>query len=295
LSAEGGGAGLAGSPRARFSLTSAPMWRIRLAREMPRYLLSAAATLGLLASARFALWPPRPEAPAIGSYAPPLADRAAEAYAVLFARRYLTWNAAQPQASARALEPFLGAGTEPGSGIVLPASGEQRVEWAEVVQAREASAGQHVYTVAAQTDTAGLLYMTVGVGRGGSGELEIDGAPAFVGPPAAGPSRAPRPSREVDEPTLGVVVARALRNYLAGAGGELAADLSPGARVSLPELPLTLDSVQRLEWAGRGSSVVALTQAHDGRGVHYALTYELDVVREQGRWEVAAVQTDPDS
>jgi hypothetical protein len=137
--------------------------------------------------------------------------------------------------------------------------------------------------------------MTVGVARGGSGELEIDGDPAFVGPPAAGPSSSPRLSREVDDPALGVVVARALRNYLTGAASELAADLSPGARVSLPELSLKLDSVQRLEWAGRGSSVVALTQAHDGRGVHYALAYELDVVHEQGRWEVAAVQTDPDS
>ena len=65
------------------------------------------------------------------------ADPGAEGYAVLFARRYLTWSAAQPQLTAQALEPFLGAGMEAAAGVVLPASGEQHVEWAEVVQERD--------------------------------------------------------------------------------------------------------------------------------------------------------------
>ena len=57
---------------------------------------------------------------------------------------------------------------------------------------------------------------------------------------------------------------------------------------------MSLESVQRL--AGplgrrRGGGV----EAHDGRGVHYTLAYELDVGRAQGRWEISAVQTDPDA
>lgn len=228
------------------------MWRIRLARELPRYLLSAAAAFGLLASARYALDPPRPSALPAGSNMARPADRAAEAYAVLFARRYLTWEAARPQADAQALEPFLGSGMEPDAGVILPASGEQHVEWAEVAQAREPASGEHVYTVAAQTDTAGLVYLTVDVARSAGGTLELDGYPAFVGPPAAGPGSPHRPSREVSEPALEAVVTRALHNYLGDASGELAADLSPGARVSLPALSLTLESLQRLEWSGRG-------------------------------------------
>ena len=39
--------------------------------------------------------------------------------------------------------------------------------WAEVVQAREPRPDEHVYTVAAQTDTAGLLYLTVAVATHG--------------------------------------------------------------------------------------------------------------------------------
>ena len=48
-------------------------------------------------------------------------------------------------------------------------------------------------------------------------------------------------------------------------------------------------------WAEAGRTVTAVVQAQDERGVEYLLAYELDVARQQGRWEVAAIQTDPDS
>jgi hypothetical protein len=35
-------------------------------------------------------------------------------------------------------------------------------------------------------------------------------------------------------------------------------------------------------------------QAQNARGARYTLAYELDVARVQGRWEVSAIQTDPD-
>ena len=222
-------------------------------------------------------------------------DRAAEGYAALFARRYLSWSGANPQASVQSLESFAGQGMESDAGLNLPDRGEQQVLWAEVVQAREPELGQHVYTVASQTDTAGLLYLTVSVVRAPSGELTIAGYPALVGAPAAGPPSARPRLREVDAPGLATVVERSLRNYLAGSPGELAADLSPGAQVSLPSLALTLESVQRLSWSTKESSVLAVIDAEDGRGVQYTLAYEMDVVRAQGRWEISAVQTDPDA
>jgi hypothetical protein len=281
--------------RATVKVTSRPLWRIRLMRELPRYLLCLVSLAGLAASARFAIAPPVPDLRAAAVREPPPPDPAAEAYAALFARRYLTWNAAEPQGSIRSLEPFLGPGMESGAGLELPASGEQRVEWAEVVQAREPAPAEHVYTVAAQTDTAGLVYLTVPVMRVSDGELALAGYPAFVGAPAAGPAQTPAHLHEVDEPGLATVVQRALRNYLAASAGELAADLSSGALVSLPSMPLSLDSMQRLAWAPEGSAVLATVQAHDARGAQYTLAYELNVVREQGRWEVSAVQVDPDA
>jgi hypothetical protein len=264
-------------------------------RELPRYLLCIVSLAGLGASARFAIAPPVPDLRAATVSEPPPPDPAAEAYAALFARRYLTWNAAEPQSSVRSLEPFLGPGMESAAGLELPASGEQRVEWAEVVQEREPAPAEHVYTVAAQTDTAGLVYLTVPVMRASDGELALAGYPAFVGAPAAGPAQTPAHLHEVDEPQLATVIQRAVRNYLAASAGELAADLSSGALVSLPSMPLSLDSMQRLDWAPEGSAVLATVQAHDGRGAQYTLAYELNVVREQGRWEVSAVQVDPDA
>ncbi len=110
------------------------------------------------------------------------------------------------------------------------------------------------------------------------------------------PARRKRRSacREVNEPALATVVGRALRNYLSASGSELAADLTSEAHVSLPAAALSLESVQHLDWAPGVGAVLAVVQAQDARGARYTLAYELDVARVQGRWEVSAIQTDPD-
>jgi hypothetical protein len=226
--------------------------------------------------------------------APPQ-DLAAQAYAALFVRRYLTWSSEDPQASERALEAFAGPGMEPDAGLQLPASGAQHVSWDEVVQQREPAAGEHVYTVAADTDASGLLYLTVTVVREASGSLALGGYPAIVGAPSAAPAELPGHLREVTEPALATVVERALRNYLAAASGELESDLTADAHVSLPASALVLQSMQRLDWSGEGSAVLAVVQAQDARGARYTLAYELDVARTQGRWEISAIQTNPDA
>ncbi len=210
---------------------------------------------------------------------------------MLFVRRYLTWGARGD--ASEALAGFTGGRIEAGAGFAAPPGGVQHVLWAEAVQAREAAPGEHLYTVAAETDAAGLLYVAVRVQRTGAG-LRLDGYPAFVGPPASVAPASASSLREVEDAALEAVVARALRNYLAGAAGELAADLAPGAQVSLPALSLTLDAIERLTWAPGGRAVVAVVQAQDARGARYTLQYELGVAREQGRWEITAVETNPD-
>ncbi len=281
----------------RVTIARRPLWRIRLARGLPRYVLYALALAGTLASARFALDPPRAALPAALLRRPVGEDLAAESFATLFARAYLTWEGQHPEARERALAPFVGSGIDAGGGLQPPASGEQRVQWTQVVQEREPQPGDHVYTVAADTDTAGLLYLTVNVLRKSGGGLALAGYPAFVGPPASGPAQTAADGRlrEVSEPALSTVVERALRNYLAGSPSELAADLAPGARVSLPGIELALQSLQSLQWAPGTGAVLALVQAQDQRGASYTLAYELDVLRSQGRWEVSAIQMDPDA
>jgi hypothetical protein len=266
-------------------------------REAPRHLLHALALTGLLASARFALDPPRATVPTALLHGAPAQDLAAEGFATLFARAYLTWEAQDPEAHEHALAPFVGPGMDAAAGLQSPAGGEQRVQWTQVVQAREPLPGLHVYTVAAQTDTAGLLYITVSVLHPAGGGLALAGYPAFVGPPASSPAQTSAEGRlrQVADPELATVVERDLRNYLAGSASELAADLAPGARVSLPGEGLALQSLQSLQWAPGAGAVLAVVQAQDQRGAQYTLAYELDVARAQGRWEIAAIQMDPDS
>ncbi len=282
------------------SLTARPLWRIRLTRELPRYLLCALVGFGLLASARFAFDPPRP---VVQHVAPPIVaprDLAAEGYASLFTRRYLTWEAQDPEAHRRALRAFVGSRMDGDAGLQPPSSGEELVQWTEIVQQREPRAGEHIYTVAAQTDVAGLLYLTVSVIRSASGALALGGYPAFVGAPASSPNAAGIDAAidvthapDVEDRMLATVVKRALRNYLALAPSELAADLSGSARVSLPGLKLTTRAFERLWWLPGGGSVEATVLVGDGQGAQYTLDYELDVTRQGGRWEISAIQMDP--
>lgn len=220
-------------------------------------------------------------------------DRAAEGYAVLFARRYLTWDAARPQSSDRALESFSGTGMTSGAGMSLPAEGSQAVEWAEVVQGRESEPGTHVYTVAVQIAGQGLAYLAVSVVRGADGSLALSRYPAFVGAPASSGARIADGGVAVADPALAAVLDRALRNYMAGSTEDLDADLAVGARVSVPGLPLTLESVQRLGWSRDRRSVVATVQARDERGARHTLDYEVDVAEVGERWEVSAIEMDP--
>jgi hypothetical protein len=276
------------------TIASTPLWRLRLAHSLPRYALFAAAFAGLIASARFAVFPPRGGAGPTLARTPPLTDRAAEGFAVLFARRYLTWDAAQPQASDRLLGPMAGSAMALDAGLTLPANGAQHVAWAEVVQQRQQQPGAHVYTVAAQTDAAGLVYLAVGVMRVADGSLVVSGYPAFVGPPKHGSSQVLAHGPSVSDASLEAVVRRTLRNYLAASPEELAADLTEGARVAVPGISFTLETVQSLVWSEDRRSVVAVAQARDLRGTRYTLGYELDVLDVNGRWEVSAVEMDPE-
>jgi hypothetical protein len=275
------------------AIATQPLWRLRLVSDLPRYLLYATCAWGLLASARFAIAPPRPRAPVVTAPNGPSVDLAARGYAVLFARRYLTWDAAAPQQSEGALASMTGTAIAQDAGLTLPAAGTQHVLWAEAVQERTPTPGRHVYTVAAQTDASGLQYLTVAVVRDGDGRLALSGYPAFVGAPLAQPAGSVATGGEVRDPALTAVVERALRNYLAAAPQELAADLSPAARVALPATPQTLESIQSLAWSSDRSSVLAVVQTRDARGARYTLGYEADVAELHGRWEISAIETDP--
>lgn len=278
---------------AAVTVRSRSLWTLRLSRGIVRWAVCAVAVVGIVATVRYTLAPPRPRVVA-AVHADPR-DPAAEGYASLFARRYLTWDSAAPLRHQQGLAAFVGGVTDPDAGFTPPGTGSQQVAWSQVVQVRAESADEHVYTIAAQTDAAGLLYLSVPVIRRSDGRLALAGYPAFVGAPASAPFTASAPLNDVEDPQLTQVVDRALSNYLAAATSDLAADLSAGARVAVPGLALILQRVMTLQWTAAGGSVLATLSATDQRGAQYTLSYELDVLRVGGRWEISAIQMDPNA
>ncbi|MEA2355288.1 MAG: hypothetical protein QOD61_1417 [Solirubrobacteraceae bacterium] len=278
--------------RAGVRLDTRSLRRLRASGSLTRWVLYVAAAVGVAATARFAIAPPRPPIPRPVPVA--VADRAAEGFATLFARRYLTWDAASPALHEQGLTEFLGGSVDADAGLAAPARGSQRIAWAEIVQARTAGPGEHVYTVAAGTAAGEPTYLSVDVVRGGSGELRLGRYPALVGPPLVGHAETldSGAAGPVSDPGVTTVVDRALRNYLAGSGQNLAADLAPDSVVATPAERLVLDRVEQLEVA-RGGGVLATVGAHDSLGTTYTLTYQVDLLRTDGRWMVGAIQTDP--
>ena len=281
--------------KATVSVRSRPIWWLRLRAEAPRYLLGALSLFGLAASARFAIAPPGVPAAVSSPLAGSTPDLAAESYAVQFARRLLTWNASTPEAAQRALEATGESRLPDGTGLALPDVGQEQVQWAEVAQARKPQPAVHVYTVAAETEPGGLRYLTVTVVRRPDGQLALGGYPAFVGPPASSPEAAPGRLVPVSDGALALVVRRALGNYLSASRVELAADLTSEAVVSVPASPMEIVSAPHDYWSAGGGAVTAVLEARDGLGATYTLAYEVDVVRIDGRWEISAIQTDPDA
>jgi Conjugative transposon protein TcpC len=242
----------------------------------PRYLALAVLVILLALGLRSLLYAP---SSADAVRAPVAADAPSRAFALQFARAYLTYDVERPAARSRALAPFLSSAVDAEAGF-FAAGGRQEVIWAEVASDQPALTAGRAITIAAAISTEALpVYLTVTVAHERGGPLSLVGYPAFVGAPAISRD-APSVSRTaVDDEQLAAVVARALRNYLAGSAQNLSADLAPGAAVTLPTLPLRVRSVGRIEWLGRSGAraVLATVEASDARGATYTLAYELGI------------------
>ena len=170
-----------------------------------------------------------------------------------------------------------------------PTKTDVAVSWTAVVGVASQSGRRSVVTVAAET-SLGVLHLAVSVERDERGALSVAGTPALVGPPITARAK-PRVEREVDDESLRAVAGRVVKNYLTRERDDLAADLAPGAVVSLPDLRLRVGSVDGVTWSGRRVAVAVTARGRDG--LRLALRYELVVVRRGGRWLVRTVHTNP--
>jgi hypothetical protein len=271
----------AGAPRTRLGSRSTSARLGRAKARIPHYAFLAFVIVMCAAGVRSILAPPSP-APAPTQGGPPL-DYAEQSFALGFARAYLSYDSAHPEAREAALEPFVAGGLELGAGFTPPDSGAQQVEWADVAQVQRPLSGGVAITVAAKlSDAREPVYLSVPVDRGKGGAIFLAGYPSFVGPPLRSSQRtADRGGEPVDDPAVSALVKRALANYLAGDAEDLSADLASAATVTLPNVDLTLRGVEQLDWVdgAGGGAVLATISATDPRGGSYTLFYEVGVQR----------------
>lgn len=270
------------------STTSASAIRARAA--APRVAGAVVAVLLALAGLRAIVFPPRPRVLITRARADSSADPAeGDAFAQAFTRAYLTFDNRDVAAHDRAVDGFLAPGTEL-DGSVQPSSGQtQRVAWTAVAAhtADPSEGGQMVVVAAAIDGDAQLRYLGVPVSSGSDGALAVNGPPALVSPPPRDERPAPAPGDEVNDDGLRTVALRGLAAYLRASAGDLAADLSPGARVTVPAAPMTLTDTQDVTSAGPGA-VAVLATVRDSAGATYELRYRLRMERRE-RWFITAI------
>lgn len=251
--------------------------RSRYLASAPRY-LAAAVLLVLLALGLKAVFlpagdPPPPPQPRASADAPSLD------FALQFARAYLTYDAARPGARTEALAPFMPDSLDAAAGF-FPASGSQRVLWADVASDQQALAGGRVITIAAGVSTQKRpIYLAVTVLHERGQPVVLGGYPSFVGAPVIGTDIGPPERVAVTDKAVVQVVDRVVHNYLAGAAPNLKADLIADAVVTLPTVVLAVRNVDEVVWAAGPDSgaVLATVTAEDRGGGSYTLTYELGI------------------
>ena len=284
----------AGSPlgeRIQTVRRSAHLERARA--RAPKFLFMAVTLLLVFVGLRELVAPAGP-APARTSV--PAVDHAAEDFAQRFARAYLAWDFSAPAARDRALRSLVPDDLEGDAGLT-PAGGSQEVLWTQVAQNQEAIAGGRVIVIAAGVSTQDApLYLAVPVYRAEDGAIGLADYPSLVGPPTV--ARGELGDREeVEDEAILAVANRVVGNYLAGERANLAADLAPEARVSLPTRALRVLSVADVVWArGEGSSAVLVTAtARDQDRAVWTLTYEVGIDMRRGRPYVTFVETVPNA
>jgi hypothetical protein len=261
---------------------------VRWTARVPR-LAFVAASAALAAAGLHSMFSRTPLRPAAERRVVAQHDLAAEALAEAFARTYLSWDSRDPARHEAALAAFIPRAFEIGSGVQLPSSGRQAVRWTAVTNDIPTARGALV-TVAADT-TSGPVHLAIEVLRRPHGQLALAGFPAVVGAPPVDRDVELTPGDPVDDAQLESTARRALANYLGGRRDSLAADLSPGALVAVPDQPMRLLAIDETTWSPPGGQIAVITRVQGNGGIELTLRYLLDVVHRAGRWFVQSIES----
>jgi hypothetical protein len=228
-------------------------------------------------------------------------DREALAFAVGFARAYLTFSPGRADDHARSLEAFLAPTLERHAGLVLPATGRgQSVAQATVARVQRLDARRALVTVAAElTRASGIRYLTVPVARDEGGALAVFDYPSFAAAPRrslATEEEERGPLGRYERPAIEALLRRFFPAYHAGPADALAYFASPRVRLGAVAGPYAhvelLDVAELARPAPRRVLVAADVRARDATtGALYLLRYRVLLERDE-RWYVVAINAD---
>jgi hypothetical protein len=236
--------------------------------------------------------------PAPRAAVPAWPDDAARAFAAEFARAYLSYDPADPEASAAAVQAFA---TPLLASTIAPEYDEdaprRKVGQVTVARVERVDDRHALVTVAAATGD-GTTYLTVPVAHGANGGLVVSDLPSLSAPPprATVEEESHESLATAERPAIADVITRFFRAYLAGEADGLEylapAGVHIGALAHEHEL-LDLTSLSLAEPAkGSERDVLASVRARDiETGAVYDLGYRVRLVREDSRWYVSAVNS----
>jgi hypothetical protein len=237
---------------------------------------------------------PKPAPTAAVPTEPPSRDEATDAFAVRFARAFLT------NPNSEALAPFLAEGARIGSGLG-PKVETSKVAQAEVDGTEDTSADESVVTVACELRDSRTLYLAVPVVRSEAGEVAALGAPWLVAGPGSAvgvESERPQPLAGPEAADIESLVSKFLPAYLASVeAGDLSYFLPPGIVIQPLGGQVSLAALASIDQLGDGEGprrtvLVGARVTDPTGGGAYPLVYRLTVERSgrSDRWYVAAVQ-----
>lgn len=228
--------------------------------------------------------------------APVWPDDEARAFAVDFARTYLTFSERDLGSYVRAVHRFVSPELVDRVVPRLARGSSQRLRDAVVARTERIDTRRALVTVAASvTGRSVATYLTVPVARDDRGGLTVYELPSFAAAPERGRVEAveSRALEAREQRPIGDVLTRFLRAYLAGRDDDLEYFVPAGTRIAAVAQPyelVGLDTIAQLGPAGGGKrTVLASVRARDRRTrAVYALRYRVELLR-RDRWYVAAV------
>ncbi len=285
--------------------TPSPMGRERtvgqMGRRIGRVLLWAFVLLVLVRGIGAILSPPpEPRAQPTPSAQQRWPGDAAGAYAVSFAKAYLTWTPKSPEFHEQAVKPYLASRLRAGAGLEVPDEGRyQVVEEATVAGAHALGRDRALVTVAATVSGRQTTnrHLTVPVARDRRGGLVVYDYPSFSAPPARAAVADERTRNLPREDARAVedVLDRFFRAFLGGRSSDLDYFLPSGTRLAAVRQRYELDEIVGLEQLAtserRDRTVLAVVRARDtATDATYLLRYRIDLVL-RDRWYVARLNS----